>query len=188
MARRTSSILAVYEVRKSSAVKSGASGGRQRPRRASNVAHSRFGSLAWEAILVSQYVLSFSLYRRCMLRTNCTQADRSDGSLVRLYILSCRRACRRRERHSLSNNGERGHRRTLAGRNGRNRSMRPVIVASYVAKASSTERSANVDGSANRRHLHECGLERLPVQVSPTTDLLDDGRWSIVKKGNGCCN
>src|SRR6218665_2588262 len=114
VACRMPKILAVCEVRKSSAVKAGApevhSGWTwRRPRRVLNVDHRRLGSLAWEMILSSQYARSFSQYLRCILRTNCTQVAGSDGILVRLNFLSWRRACRRKVQHSLSNHGDDGH-------------------------------------------------------------------------------
>src|SRR6218665_3862720 len=85
VACRMPKILAVCEVRKSSAVKAGApevhSGWtRRRPRRVLNVDHRRLGSLAWEMILSSQYARSFSRYLRCILRTNCTQVRWHSGA------------------------------------------------------------------------------------------------------------
>src|SRR6218665_3494386 len=66
-------ILSLNEDKKSSAEKRDASGwrsARRRPSRASKAPHSLLGSLAWDTILVSQYV----------------------RSLVRRYCLSCLRA------------------------------------------------------------------------------------------------
>src|SRR6218665_4018595 len=78
-----SAISILIEARQSSAENDGASdcgSSRCRPRMASNVAHSRFESLALEVILASQNL-------RSLLRTHRTHAYPSTGNLVRRYML-----------------------------------------------------------------------------------------------------